>query len=285
MKDILPVAITIGIITLSLVLSPVVLATTISFNPSSISILIDNNGTDVTVITDELPDGLDTYTLTAEISNPAIAEISRVSFPGWASANNVTGIPSSSCILMGKDSSDQVKSDATGIILGTLRIKGKGSGSATLLIKNIEMSDDLGGSVEPDVHAASITVRTSSEASGSSSGGGKGTSLGGSENTSTGTNTTNTTPKALQDVSVTQNISMTGSLAGNTSPAQSIPPASDTDGSYSFGSPSDTALSTPSAPSTPSPGSLPIPLPLIVLIVVMVVSAVTVLYLAITHRI
>lgn len=285
MKDFLPVAMTIGLIALTLILSPVVLATTISFNPSSISILIDNNGTDIPVIIDELPDGLDKYTLTAEISNPAIAEISRVSFPGWASENNATGVPSSSCILMGEDSTDQVRSDATGIILGTLRIHGKTAGSATFLIKNIEMSDDLGGSVEPDVHAASITVRTSSGSSGSSSGGGGGTSSGGSENASTGMNTTNDSLKALQIGSSTQNISWNGSPAGDSPSTQSIPSASDTEGFYSPGSPSDTALSPASAPSAPSPGSLPLPLPLIVVSVVMVISAVTVLYLAVTHRI
>lgn len=285
MKDILPVGMAICIIALSLILSPVVLATSISFNPSSISILIDNNGTNIPVIIDELPDGLDKYTLTAEISNPAIAEISSVSFPGWVSGNNVTGVPSSSCILKGRDSTDQVKSDATGIILGTLRILGKTPGSATLLIKNIEMSDDLGGSVEPDVHAASITVRTSSGGSGSSSGGGGGTSSEGSDNTSTGTNTPNDSSKALQGMSSTQNISWNGSPTGNSPSTQSIPSASDTEGFYSPGSPSDAALSPASAPSAHSPGSLPLPLPLIVVIVVMVISAVTVLYLAVTHRI
>ncbi len=260
---------------------PAVLASTISFNPSSILLYADGNGS-VTVTIDELPEGLSGFYLTANVTNPEVAEISHVSFPEWASLNTATAVPSSQVRIEGGDVENNVDVGATNVILATITIRAKNTGSAVLNLLDVRIDNESGYLFEPSVNSASVTVTASSgdgsssgswsagvgsgSSSGSgSSGGGPGDSAGASfsGDTNDGTipagraSTTERSGDALGG-SDSQGTSPDGSAAGDTSaaPTQVPPPA----------------------------GSLPIPSLWIIVIVVMVGAAAVVLYLAVTRR-
>lgn len=126
-----------------LVLPPAAMAGTISFHPSSIVLYADGNDS-VTVMIDELPEGLSGYYLTASVTNPEVAEISGVTFPGWTSLNNVTDVPSAQVRIEGADVEDQVVAGATNVVLATIALQAKTTGSATLNLHSININDDSG---------------------------------------------------------------------------------------------------------------------------------------------
>jgi len=100
---IFPLAIALCILCIAVPLT--VSAATISLSKTSSSMY--TGATDEFILTiDELPQGFTGYKLTGTISNPAVAEISAVAFPGWASLSNTTAIPSSSVRISGVDMSD-----------------------------------------------------------------------------------------------------------------------------------------------------------------------------------
>jgi hypothetical protein len=137
-------------------------AATISFSP--LSVTVDPSGTatiDLTI--DELPHGLAGYDAVITISDPGVAEISAVSFPAWAGLSNVTGAPSASVKVSAVDLTRQVQPGATGVVLGTITVRGQSAGTATMNLENIHMDADGGSRVEATVNPASVTVQSTSD--------------------------------------------------------------------------------------------------------------------------
>ncbi len=157
MKELRVIPAVLAFLALSLLLAPAGLASMISFDPSSVSLYADGNDS-VIVRIDELPEGLSLHTFTVKVSDPAVAEISQVSFPDWASVNNASIVPSDLVELRGEDAGDQVVPGATGVVLGTIHIRAKDPGSATIRIEGIRIEDDAGGVLEPGASTASIVV-------------------------------------------------------------------------------------------------------------------------------
>jgi hypothetical protein len=260
-----------------LVLPPAVLAGTISFHPSSIVLYADGNGS-VTVTIDELPEGLSGYYLTANVTNPEVAEISGVTFPGWTSLNTATTVPSSQIRIEGADVEDQVVAGATNVELATIALRAKNPGSAVLNLHSININDDSGMLIEPTVNAASITVTSSSGSW--SAGGGSGSSSG------TGSSGEGSGGSAGTSVSGDTNDGTLPARTGSTTERSDGPSGgSDSQGTSPDGSAAvDTSVGLPTQVPSPA-GSLPIPSLWIIVIAIMVGAAATVFYLAFTRRI
>ncbi len=157
MKELRIIPAVLAFLALSLLLAPAGLASIISFDPSSVSLYADGNDS-IIVRIDELPEGLAWHTFTVKVSDPAVAEVSQVTFPEWASVNNATIVPSDLVELRGEDTGDQVVPGATGVVLGTIHIRAKDPGSATIRIEGVRIEDDAGVVLEPDAGTASIVV-------------------------------------------------------------------------------------------------------------------------------
>lgn len=147
-----------AILALCIVIPSTVSAATISFAPSSVA--LDAGSTaNLTLTIDSLPEGLAGYDAVITISDPAVAEISSVSFPEWASLSDVTGAPSASVNVSAVDLNLKVGSGATGVELATVTIRGKAPGSATISVGEVHADADGGDAIEPASNPGSITVK------------------------------------------------------------------------------------------------------------------------------
>jgi hypothetical protein len=242
-------------------------AADISFSPSSIT-FYSGQTTDITIVIDELPDGLAGYVFTTGVSSPSVAEISEVSFPDWASLNNVTGVQSASVRISGIDMSEQVEPGAKDVVLGTITVRAKSTGSATLNLNEIRAYADGGDMIVATVDPASITVQ-------STSGGGGGGGGGGSDNTYIAATTVTITKATTLPTTPVPGTTVTTAPAGaqpTGTPGQVTTPVN------------TIAETTPATPAPSAASAFLIPWYWMVLIILMVGSGMVVLYLALTGR-
>lgn len=158
---------TIPIIFLVLCLSlpNVVSASTISLSPPSI-ILQEGDTSEIALTIDNLPKGLAGYTLIVELSNHDVADITKASFPEWASLSNVTRLSSNLIRLSAVDMKLEVNPGSTEILLGTITIKGQKSGFTTLNLKDVQIDADGGDLVTTTANSGSLTVIGASNTNG-----------------------------------------------------------------------------------------------------------------------
>jgi hypothetical protein len=176
-------------------------AATISFEPSENSIS-PGTSANFTIVLDSAPDGLSGYNLNVVFSNPDIVDISGVTFPPWASMNNVTYPTSGVARMSAVDIGATIGPGAGPIKLGTITMTGKNAGSTDISITQVNIDADSGGTISPSLNNAHLSISgsnsgssgssSSSYASGSSSGGG-----GYSGSSSSGGGTTSTVTPAL----------------------------------------------------------------------------------------
>lgn len=88
----------------------------------------------VPIILDSAPQGIAGYQITASLSNPAVATITAVEFPGWASLKTASSLPSSQVELKSVDLTQQVPLGAGGVTLATLTIRATAGGSTGIVI-------------------------------------------------------------------------------------------------------------------------------------------------------
>jgi len=134
---------------------------------------------DYAIVLDEAPDGLSGYSLTVTLTNPAVGEITDVSFPAWATLNNKGTLPADSVTIKAADLMNTVADNANDITLATLTLRADEAGSTPVTITLNQMDDDDGGIMSPAIADGSFTV----------------------EGTVTPTPTTTTTPAPVADFS------------------------------------------------------------------------------------
>lgn len=249
-------------------------AATISLSKTSSSMYTGTTDEFILKI-DELPQGFTGYKLTATISNPAVAEIAAVSFPSWAPLSNTTTIPSSSVRISGVDMGGAVEPGATNIVLGTITVKAKNPGTATLTFGNIQVDDDSAGLVESSIGSATITVMSTSSGSGGGGGGGGGGGSYYSTTTTTAATTNATTKPTTSPVTTAPTSTATGVQPAGTQPhvTEEAPAVTET----------TSAASTPALAAS-SGSSLPLPLPLIIGFAIAVIAAIVLLALAVMGK-
>ncbi len=249
-------------------LSLPVSAETLLITPSSASVL-PGSSTTFLFSMDGAPAGISGYLFRISLSNPAVGEITGVTYPSWVSVNETTGVPSDSVTVAGADLGEAIQDGATTIPFGSVTVRGDSVGTSNLVLDVLKLDADGGDSLAATVSTVTLTVKSSSSGGGGGGGGGGGSSYDVSTTVPTTTPTTRVT------------------IQPTTTVEESIPtsmPASGRD------TPTVTQETTavPSAPAASASGDLPFNIPwaaVIVVLAIMVVAAVAVLYLAITKRI
>lgn len=152
----------VGILTVS-----IAAAVTIIFEPAENNIS-QGSTTNFTIILDSAPEGLSGFNLNVRFSNPDVVDITGVTYPPWASMNNVS-YPSSDVIRMSAvDIGATIGPGAGPIKLGTITMNGKNAGSTDISITQINMDADSGGIITPASDTAHLNILGSNSGSSSS---------------------------------------------------------------------------------------------------------------------
>jgi PKD repeat protein len=133
-------------------------ASALQLNGQDVSATAIGETVEYPVILDEAPAGLAGYSMTIKLTDPAVGEITAVTFPAWATLKNSSIIPSDSVILKAGDLSDGVPAGATGITLATLTLRADSTGTTPVTVTLKQMDDDAGDLMSPTIQDGSFTV-------------------------------------------------------------------------------------------------------------------------------
>jgi PKD repeat protein len=156
MNKLLRVLILLGIL-LGLGVSCASAANVISFNPQ-IAQVHTGSSQNIQIMMDKVPAGLSGFKITIFVSDPKIAQIAAVSFPGWASMHTNSAVPTGSVWIEAVDLTDQVATGKTNVLLGTITLTGKKAGTTDLSITKTDIDDDKGNSIKPVVTKGKVNV-------------------------------------------------------------------------------------------------------------------------------
>lgn len=168
---------------------PAAALTTVQAVPSSVTLGVGETAT-VDIVIDTLPEGISGAKMDVSLSNGAVADITDITYAGWALLGVKEGLPADNVLLKAADLQREVGPGATDVIFATLTITGVSSGTTSVEINVLKLDDDGGYpvNVEPtqepiSVPTTAVPVSTTSGSSGGNSGGGS--SSGGSPGHST----------------------------------------------------------------------------------------------------
>ena len=123
---------------------------------------IEQPGEEITfnLTLDNAPRGLSGYNVNISITNPALAEITAISFPSWAEAMNSHGtLPGSQNILMkASDINNNITAGASDITLGTITLRGLFPGTTTISLSSANFDDEDGLDMPLTLTAGNLTV-------------------------------------------------------------------------------------------------------------------------------
>ncbi|MCQ8893589.1 MAG: PEGA domain-containing protein [Methanolinea sp.] len=191
----------------------------------------------INVTADNFPNGLSGYSMNVSVASPAVAEITGVTFPSWASLSIHSPLPSGEVSVRASDLAQAVGPGASNVLLVTVTVRGKAAGSTpiTVVVKKMD-PDGAGDPILPTIVAGTVTV--------------------GGTPTPTATPTSTPTP--------TQTATPTATLTSTPTPTPtptSTPTATPTATPTSTPTPTPTPTSTPTATPTATLTSTPTPTP------------------------
>ena len=128
----------------------------ISLNPQTIDLRPDATQ-NVQIVMDKVPTGISGFNVTISISDPAVANITAVYSPVWAGVSATSAVPSNSVWIKAVNF-DQVHAGDTNVLLGTVTITAKKSGTSNLNIVSTQIDDTNGNLINPDVISGKIHV-------------------------------------------------------------------------------------------------------------------------------
>jgi hypothetical protein len=167
--------------------------------PSSVT--IQKSGTaEINLVLDDAVSGLAGYDLIIRFSNPAVAEISEVTYPSWAALNNTTRKADSSVRISGVDLSRQVNPGMTAVPLATLRIRGISGGTSSISLESVNMDADGGAVITPTLPTGQVTVPGGTPSSGGGGGGGGGGDSSVTQSPTSPTPTPSPTVSTMQEI-------------------------------------------------------------------------------------
>ncbi|MDD3574281.1 hypothetical protein [Methanospirillum sp.] len=131
---------------------------TISVQPITLS--PGESGT-VNIILDSAPSGLSGYQMTVQSDNTAIGTVTEATFPSWAALSEAVSGDGGSYALRAIDLNSEIEAGAKQVTFATLSIQASGSGTAQITIKNLQIDDDAGNSVQAEIKPGLLTVQGS----------------------------------------------------------------------------------------------------------------------------
>jgi len=127
------------------------LATGVSANVLSITPASARHQTGETqsydIVLDTAPEGFSGFNITIEIENSAVVEITVVSFPAWASPKSNSTVPSASVWCKATNLANHAGTQ--NIILCTVIIRAKGTGTTNINLVSVKIDDTVGGRCDP----------------------------------------------------------------------------------------------------------------------------------------
>jgi len=139
---------------LLLVATPAVAET---INVDRVSLGVGEIGS-VNVIIDYLKSGLSGYNITVWLSNPEIAEIIAVEFPGWATLKDNSTLPADFVWIKAADLQGKVNPGDSNVALAILKIKGKSLGKTGINVNVNKMDDDKGNPINAAASPGYVNV-------------------------------------------------------------------------------------------------------------------------------
>jgi PKD repeat protein len=131
---------------------------TIILSPSSPHVA-EGTTCDFQLSISSLPEGLSGYDLAVTLSNPSIAEITGVQYPGWAGMNNTTPLPQTDSLrLSGVDLGRNIQAGAEDVLLATITVRADSMGTSAIAISNVNMDADGGSIITPDISSGQVVV-------------------------------------------------------------------------------------------------------------------------------
>jgi len=131
---------------------------TIILSPSSPHVA-EGTTCDFQIFVSSLPEGLAGYDLVVSLSNPSIAEITGVQYPGWAVLNDTTPLPPTDSLrLSGVDLDKSVQAGAVNVLLATITVRADSMGTSAIAISNVNMDADGGSIITPDISSGQVVV-------------------------------------------------------------------------------------------------------------------------------
>ena len=136
-------------------LAPGVSANVLSITPASAQHQIGETQS-YDIVLDSAPQALSGFNITIQIENPAVAEITGVSFPAWASPKSNSTVPSS--VVWSKAIDLAGQSGTQNIILCTVTVRTKGTGTTNIYLVSVKIDDTVGGRYDPSLVPSVLTV-------------------------------------------------------------------------------------------------------------------------------
>ncbi|AKB34206.1 Chitin binding protein [Methanosarcina siciliae HI350] len=130
---------------------------TLYFDPESSSVS-ENESAEISIVASNFPAGFSGYNITVAVDDPAVAEIIDIEYPSWALITENSSLPGTSIYLKAVDGNNTVKADSADVVLATLTVSGKESGSSNLSIGVDRLDDDSGETIEPEFLTGKIKV-------------------------------------------------------------------------------------------------------------------------------
>jgi hypothetical protein len=148
------------------------------FNAGNIALSGIGQTAVIPITIDTVTNGLAGYTIDVSVTNPSVAEIIAVEYPGWASLSTSSSLPASEVRLKAVDLNREIQAGAKEIPIAIITLKSHSSGSSFLQISPIRMDDDKGDSINPPAIQRTLTVLTPGGESGGGNSNGGGSSSG-----------------------------------------------------------------------------------------------------------
>jgi PKD repeat protein len=131
--------------------------TVLSVNPPT-SLVLRGKTTTIQVVIGPLPEGLAGYNLSLDLSDPAMAEITGLSFPGWAPMNSASTLPADQLVFSAVDLETVVGPGAGVTVLADIAIRGEAPGTTDLILGIDRITAHRGDPIIPEIISGSLSV-------------------------------------------------------------------------------------------------------------------------------
>ncbi|MDD4254033.1 MAG: hypothetical protein PHP59_01520 [Methanofollis sp.] len=113
--------------------------------------------------------GISGYNITLALTEPGVAEITDLSFPGWAGLHTAGVVPAETTWMQAVDLGKKAETGEGTALVGTVTIRGEKDGLTGLMIRPVQVQNDRGEDYQVEDLRTEISVGTTGSASSSSS--------------------------------------------------------------------------------------------------------------------
>ena len=131
--------------------------TVLSVNPPTSSVL-RGKSTTIQVVLGPLPQGLSGYNISLDLSDPTIADIIGLDFPGWAPLNSASTLPADQLVFSAVDLETVVGPGAGVTVLADITIRGEAPGTTGIILGIDRITAHGGDPIIPEIISGSLSV-------------------------------------------------------------------------------------------------------------------------------